>query len=226
MSVNPVTMELSNTASSKQILKVTNDTALSMPVEFKIYRIDIDEAGKEIPTPADPDFTIYPPTASIGPGKVQSFQVRWAGKKQLTTSQTYRISVNQLPVKSPESESGMQLVVQYLTVAHVSPVGSRGTLDLLSSSIGRDEKGVSRPRVLVENKGTRHVSLADASVTLSAANWSQTLSPAQLRQIVGLAIVLPGRKRQFTLPINLPQGVQSVKAQIDYQNITASTEPN
>ena len=223
MGVYPVVMEFQEGGSLKSTLRVTNDGAKILPVEFTVTRADIDENGKVSTTPAGGTFAIFPPTASIAAGKSQVFQVRWNGGAALTQSQTYLLSVNELPVKFPQSNSGMQLVMQFSVIVNVAPRGAKATIDLITASIGKDETGAKRPQLLVENKGTRHVSLGDASITLSDGSWSQTLPQVRLRQILGAGLVLPGKRRRFTLPITLPAHVRSLKARIDYQNLAPAS---
>jgi P pilus assembly chaperone PapD len=225
MAVYPVEIELQEASTVKSTLRVTNDGARLLPVEFAVTRVDMDENGTISSVPASGDLTIFPPQATIAAGKSQVFQVKWNGNGSLAKSQTYFLSVNELPVKFAKSGSGMQLVMHFSVIVNVAPRSGKATLDLVTASIGKDAGGASRPQLLVENKGNRHVSIADASVTVSDGNWSETLSQRKLREIFGAGLVFPGKKRRFTLPLSLPAHVRSLKARVDYQNLAPAAQP-
>jgi fimbrial chaperone protein len=224
MSVTPIVLDMQDSGSkAKSVLRVSNDATTAMQVEIKIMRLELDEYGKSTTVAADRDFVIFPPVATIAPGGSQAFRVQWAGAPQLEKSQGYIFSVNQLPVRFPNAQSGMQLLVNFAVVASVDPVGATATIDLVSAGIGRDETGTARPQLTVKNDGKRHASLADASITLSSGKWTQTLRGPDLRQMLGVALIQPGKRRKFTIPVSVPAGATALTAHIDYQPVTTSS---
>jgi fimbrial chaperone protein len=224
MSVNPVILEMQDSGTkSKAALKVTNDGATEMPVDIKVLRLELDENGSQTTTPADKDFVIFPPRGSaIKPGGAQTFRVQWAGSAPLAKTQTYIIAVNQLPVKFPKAQNGMQLIMNFSAIAAVAPVGATASLEMVSAGIGREENGMRRPQILVENKGARHASLGDATLTLSGGKWSQTFAGPAMRQMLGFGLVQPGKRRRFLIPTALPADVTAVTARIDYPVTTGA----
>ena len=224
MSVTPIVLEMQDSGGrAKSVLRVSNDAATSIQVEIKVSRLSLDENGKSTTVPADRDFVIFPPVAAIPPGGSQAFRLQWASNPHLDKSQDYIFSVNQLPVKFPNAQSGMQLLVNFAVVASVDPVGVTATLDLVSAGVGRDETGVARPQLTVQNNGKRHGSLADASITFASGKWTQTLTGPALRQMLGVALVQPGKRRKFTIPVALPAGLTTLSARIDYQPVATSS---
>jgi len=224
MSVTPIVLDMQDSgARAKSVLRVSNDAATAMSVEIKILRLELDENGKSTTVPADRDFVVFPPVATIAPGGSQAFRVQWAGAPRLEKSQGYIFSVNQLPVRFPNAQSGMQLLVNFAVVANVDPAGASATMDLVSSGIGRDETGTARPQLIVQNNGKRHASLADASITLTSGKWTQTLHGTDLRQMLGVGLIQPGKRRRFTIPVSLPAGVTALTARIDYQPVATSS---
>jgi P pilus assembly chaperone PapD len=224
MSVTPIVLDMQDSGGkAKSVLRVSNDAATAMQVEIKISRLELDENGKSTTVGADRDFVIFPPVATIAPGGSQAFRVQWAGAPRLEKSQGYILSVNQLPVKFPNAQSGMQLLVNFAVVANVDPVGATATIDLVSAGIGRDEAGTARPQLVVQNNGNKHASLADASVTLASGKWTQTLRGPDLRQMLGVALIQPRKRRKFTIPVPLPAGTTALTARIDYQPLATSS---
>jgi fimbrial chaperone protein len=220
MSVNPLVLELQASGKSMHSsLSVKNDGATPLPVEFKISRLEIDENGKAQVTLVTSDFIVFPPQASIPPGGTQTFRVQWAGNPQIARSQSYIFSVNQLPVKFPKAQSGMQLVFNFGVVVNVAPPDAMSVLELSNVTIGKDEKGIARPQVTIENKGNRHASLGDASLTLTSGQWTQTLTGPALRQMLGVALVQPGKRRRFILPVEVPAHVKAIQGRIDHQQV-------
>lgn len=68
----------------------------------------------------------------------------------------------------------------------------------------------------VENVGNAHNYLCNAELTLQAGNWSKTIPPEELREIIGPGIVLPKHTRRFVLNINdLPANPGKITATID-----------
>lgn len=218
MTVQPIVLDLSTSGgkTSSQI-SVINDAARPLPVEIVILRAELDERGEMATKPAGDEFIVLPQQALIAPGATQSFRVQWVGDPQIKTSQSYVFSVNQVPVKMPEGKTGVQVVFNFATIVNVAPATGKSEINLLKTGVGKDDKGKSRPELTVKNSGNIHAKLTDATIKLSGGAWSQTLTPDQLRQIVGIGLVQPGKTRRFLIPVDMPDGVSQVTASIDYK---------
>jgi fimbrial chaperone protein len=219
MSVSPIVLDLTTSGSknSSQI-SVVNEDAKALPVEIVVLRIELDEQGGMSTKPAGDDFLVLPPQAIVAPGATQSFRIQWLGDPQIAASQSYVFSVNQVPVKMPEGKSGVQVVFNFAAIVNVAPLAGKSDLNLVKAGIGRDDKGKLRPELTVRNPGNIHAKLADATIELSGGSWSQTLTPAQLRQIIGVGLVQPGKSRRFLLPVDMPDGVSQVTASVEYKH--------
>ena len=217
MSVSPLVLDLSTSGgkTSSQI-SVVNDSAKPLPVEIVVLRIELDEKGEMATKPAGDDFLVLPQQALVAPGATQSFRLQWVGDPQIKASQSYVFSVNQVPVKMPAGKNGVQVVFNFATIVNVAPSVGKADIDLIKAGIGKDDKGKTRPELTVKNPGNIHAKLTDATIKLSSGSWSQTLTPAQLRQIVGIGLVQPGKTRRFLIPVDMPEGVSQVTASIDY----------
>jgi fimbrial chaperone protein len=218
MSVTPIVLDLSTSGgkNSSQI-SVVNDASKPLPVEIVVFRVELDEQGQMTKQPAADDFLIVPPQALIPPGATQSFRLQWLGDPQIKSSQSYVVSVNQVPVKMPEGKNGVQVVFNFATVVNIAPAAGKAEINLVKAGIGKDDKGKTRPEVTVKNPGNIYAKLTDATIKLSGGSWSQTLTPEQLRQTVGIGLVQPGKTRRFLLPVDVPDGVSQLTAIIDYK---------
>ena len=217
MSVSPVTLDLVTTGKNTGQIAVTNDGATPLPVEIVVSRMEMDENGQTATKPAGDEFLVFPPQALLAPGAVQNFRVQWVGEPQISGSQSYILSINQVPVKMATRQSGVQVVFNFATVVNVAPPGGKSAISLVSAGIGKDENGKPRPTLTVRNPGNVYAKLTDATIKLSGGAWSETLRPGQLRQAMGMGLVQPGKTRRFLLPVDLPPGVGQVTASIDYK---------
>jgi fimbrial chaperone protein len=218
MSAMPLVLDLT-TAGSKNHgqISVVNDASKPLPVEIVISRIELDEKGDMTPKPAGDEFLIFPAQALVAPGATQNFGVQWVGDPQIPAAQSYVFSVNQVPVKMPDGKSGVQVVFNFSTIVNIDPVTGTADINLVKAGIGIDETGKRRPELTVKNPGNLHAKLTDATIKLSGSSWSKTLTTEQLRQILGVGLIQPGKTRRFILPIDLPDGVSQVTASIEYK---------
>lgn len=218
MSVTPVVVEMSSTgAKSRATLQVVNDSAKQLPVEIQISRVELDANGQQKLSPAGDEFLVFPPQVMVAPGATQVFRIQWVGEPVIPASRSYIFSINQVPVKMAPGKSGVQIVFNFGTVVNVAPPQGQRDIKLVGSGVGRDAKGQLRPALTVTNPGNVHALLSDATVKLSSGSWSKTLTPAELRQTLGVGLVQPGKQRRFLLPVDLPRGVTQVVAQVEYR---------
>jgi fimbrial chaperone protein len=217
LNVSPITLDITTGSQKTGQITVINDGAKPLPVEIMISRIELSENGDTAAKPAGDEFLIFPPQALVPAGATQSFRIQWVGDPQLKQSQSYVFSVNQVPVKMPAGQSGVQVVFNFATIVNVAPATGQSAIDLVSAGIGKDDKGKPRPALTVKNPGNIHAKLTDATIKLSGGSWSQTLRPEQLRQTMGVGLVQPGKTRRFLLPVDLPANVGQVTASIEYR---------
>lgn len=218
MSVSPIVLDMSTTGTgSHEQLAVLNDAASALPVEIVILRLEISENGEMITKPAGDEFMVYPPQAMVKPGGTQNFRIQWVGDPNIPTSQSYVFSVNQVPVRMPKGQSGVQIVFNFATVVNVTPPGGKADINLVNTGVGKDDKGKQHPELTVMNPGNINAKLTDATIRLSSGSWSETLEPDKLRQAMGIGLIQPGKTRRFTLPIDLPNDVKQITASIEYK---------
>jgi P pilus assembly chaperone PapD len=217
MSVTPVVVEMTSAGTgSRATLQVINNGAAPLPVEIEISRVELGTNGEQTLKRADGDFRIFPAQAMVPPGATQVFRLQWAGEPNLNASQSYIASVNQLPVKLAKPVSGVNIVFNFATIVNVAPVKGERHLSLVSTGVGRDKSGRNRPALTISNPGNIHARLSDATVTLQRGSWTRTLKPDEIRQVVGVGLVQPGKQRRFVIPVDLPPGGGQIAARIEY----------
>lgn len=217
MSVQPVAIDMAVAGqNAKASIQVVNDGTKPLPVDFQIFAVDLGVKGERFEKPASEDFLVFPPQAIVAPGATQVFRVQWVGSTELRQSRSYIFSVNQIPVKMAKNASGVQVVFNFGVVVNVAPPGGHAALKQVAAEIGRDDHGIRRPAIVVENSGNMHAYLSQASITLEGGSWRQRLSGSELGQYIGLGLVQPGKRRRFLLPVELPPSVTQVSAKLEY----------
>jgi fimbrial chaperone protein len=218
LSVTPIQVEMTSAGSAgRSQVTVTNDAQEPMPIEITIQKMTLDENGDRKLTKADDSFLIFPPQALIPPGAAQVFRVQWVGEPQLAESQSYMMSVNQIPVKLPAGKSAVQIVMSFGVNINVAPPQGVPALNLVGTGIATDKTGKRHPTITVENPSKTHALLPQSTIKLSGSSWSKTFAATELSEKVGIGLVQPGKKRKFTLPVELPANVTTVQASLEFK---------
>jgi len=128
--------------------------------------------------------------------------------------------VNQIPVKMKAGDSGVQIVLDFGVILNVAPAGVQSALKVVSAEAANDGKknGVL---VTVQNPGEMYSYFSDAKLTLESGSWRKVFGPGQLKQLIGYAVVQPGKTRRILVPTDVPAGAGKVNAVIDYKPVTA-----
>jgi P pilus assembly chaperone PapD len=218
MTVQPSVIDMTATGrSAKAAIEVVNTGTKPLPVEFEISRLELDVNGGRKQTPSNGDFLVFPPQAIVKPGATQVFRVQWTGEPDLKTGRSYVFSVNQLPVKTKDAKSGIDIVFNFGVIVSVAPQNGTSSIRQVRVESASDEGGVKRPAVTVENQGTAHAYLSNATIVLESGSWQRSLSGAEVRQTMGLGLIQPGKQRRFILPVDLPAAASQVSARIVYK---------
>ena len=212
LGMSPMYMELSagGSGSSTQF-QVSNASTASAAVEIKIETLSYDEAGNRRVAPAGGNLLVVPPVAAVAPGSTQTFRVQWVGGPDIPKSLTFLVTARQLPVKLPnDGRSRLQVVQAFGALLTVAPLKGASDLRLVGSQPARAAGGRPAVAVTVENPGNAHALIANATLRVGG----QTLSPENMRSLVGIGIVEPGTRRRFIVPLDAPA---SDAVTIDYR---------
>lgn len=119
-------------------IEVQNLNQANLPFETRVTRIDYDDKGEMVETPADGDFLVFPPQGMLTPGARQVVRLQWAGPADLASSRGYYVSVNQLPVQlTPGAEQSpaaqVQVVYHMKALVVVAPPGASPKVEVVSA---------------------------------------------------------------------------------------------
>ncbi|MGD9669749.1 MAG: molecular chaperone [Hyphomicrobiaceae bacterium] len=218
MSVSPTHIELKSAGSeSRAQVIVRNDSSAPLPVEASLQKLVVDAKGKSHATAESNDFLVFPPQTLIPPGASQVFRITWVGEPLLDASQSYQLTLSQIPVRLAQPTNRVQVVMAFGVVINVAPPRGQAQLDLVGTSITKNAKGERNPVITVRNPSRVHALLPQSTIRLAGDGWSQTLTPAFLDQRVGIGLVQPGKERRFVLPVAVPAGVRQVRASLDFK---------
>lgn len=178
------------------VIRVANTNAQPITVEIQAEKRLFDAAGKESRQPADADFVLFPPQAVIAAGATQAIRVQYVGPQTLSESQTYTITVKQVPVKLPnDGKSGVQFVFNFSTVANIVPEGAKAAVEAVSV-----EPGAKSVKLTLKNAGNKYANLALSNVELSAGTFKTVVKDEAWRKALGTSWILPGGTRVIELP--------------------------
>jgi len=188
---------------------VTSTGDEPVAVQVRMVKREIMPDGKEVTSPEENDFLVYPPQMVLEPNERQLIKVIWVGDTDLTKELAYRAIVEQVPVNltpvKVENSGGIPIsitiVSTYIASVYVTPPGATAKVILESASSQKSKEGTAQLVLNFANQGTAHQLLpTDLQVTVTASSSQKiTLAGEQLKEIRGQNI-LPGNKRQFILP--------------------------
>jgi P pilus assembly chaperone PapD len=115
----------------------------------------------------------------------------------------------------PEAKSGVQILFNFDVIANVAPPSGNRSLDVVAAETVV-EAGKRYANLLIGNSGNVHAKLSDATLTLRSGSWSKTVTSGELQLRLGAAVVQPGKRRRFRIPVELPAQVSNVTAEIAY----------
>lgn len=218
MSVSPVYLDMVSTGPrSRADIRVVNRSERSLPIEAVVSRVTHSGNGTEVVQRDSGDFLVLPMQAMIPPGGSQILKVQWLGDPLIKESRAYRISINQIPVAQPDAKTAVQVVMNLAVVVNVAPPEGQPALELVGSGAAESREGKRVPTVTVRNPSRIHARLPHATLRLSGGSWRQALPPGTLQSLIGIGTVMPGQTRTFTLPLDLPDDVSTVQAQLEYE---------
>jgi len=219
MSVSPIEVEMSSVGmKSRAQITVTNDSPDPLPVQAVVQTLSLNERGEKKLTIADDDLFVFPMQAMIAPGGVQVFRMQWVGEPELSQSKSFLVSLNQVPVRVKGARTQVQVVIGLGVLINIAPPTGMPKIKLLQTGIVRDPvSGARHPTISVENISNVHALISQSTVHLSADGWSMAIPAGRLQSKLGIGLVQPGKRRTFTLPVDLPPHVENVAADIEFK---------
>lgn len=224
MTVQPVVLDLKTSGHGmSQAITVENNSESPLPVELSVSELVIDSAGTH--TGGDPgDLIVFPTQALIRPGQSQAFRIQYVGDPALEKSKHYYVTAAQQPVKFSNPHRGIQILTNFEVLVSVGPQGEKPHLSALSGAIGRNGKNEPVPIVTIGNDSKTYGYLSHGELEIAQMNaegrevFRKSYSGAEVQQMVGMGLIDPGQRRQFTIPIVLPSAGGTVEVRFESQN--------
>jgi fimbrial chaperone protein len=224
--INPVVVEFAprqRVASVTISLSDTATRAMRLQAEVLSWRQDLQ--GKDLTAPST-DLLVTPPIAELRPGQKQLFRVALRGPRQGSGELAYRLVLEDVAPPAPEApptdtpDISIRLRMRYDLPVLLAPAGPVVNQLRWKPCVAAPAEGRPLACVRLSNAGNRRVKVQ--ALTLSGANWEQTLALGEG------ANVLSGAEREWRVPLQpgqagAPLGVR-VRT-VDGQSIQAEAEP-
>ena len=222
MRVSPMVVEMQTTGPrSTARVEVQNGSNGVLAFETRITRINYDAQGKQVDTPADNDFLVFPPQGTLPTNGRQVIRLQWLGGTDLPASRSYYLSVNQLPVAlAPNEKNGggeVQIIYHMKALITIAPPGAKPVIDVTAAEPdmiqpkAEEGKPASAPvpglRVKVINRGNRYAMLAGATWIIEGMGTDKKpvhieLTREDLSKLIGVGYVAPlNGTRAFDVPV-------------------------
>jgi fimbrial chaperone protein len=193
LQVSPISLSL-QARENASALTLSNSSDEVISAQVRIYQWSQDEKGDQL-TPSR-GLLASPPMIKLNPGDKQLVRIiRAKAPPQgvAAVEDSYRIFVNELPIKSATKKTGLQFALSYSLPVFVQPVGIVKTEPQLQwrYSLSPDGQQIT---LRVSNSGNGHAKLIDLSVIDAAGN------SVNIHQGL-LGYVLPDATMNWTLKV-------------------------
>lgn len=223
MRVSPMVFELEASGSATVArMEVQNINQDNLAFDTRIYKLTFDKDGNQVEEPADDKFLVFPPQGVLPPGGRQVVRVQWVGSPELAASESYYVSVNQLPVAFAPAEAEsvsaqVQVVYNMRALVVVAPKGATPKVEA-ASVIPIDYQppapsaGVAVPppvpglSVTLRNSGRRHAMMAALGWRIEGTDTAGQplrldIAPEELNRAIGTGYVPALGERTFRFPV-------------------------
>lgn len=193
LQVSPISLSLQARENASG-LTLSNSSDEVINAQVRVYQWSQDENGDQL-TPSR-GLLASPPMIKLNPSDKQLVRIIRAKAPQqgaAAVEDTYRILVNELPVKSTDRKSGLQFAISYSLPVFVQPIGVVKTSPQLQwrYSLQPDDKQM---QLSISNSGNGHAKLIGLSVVDAAGN------SVNIHQGL-LGYILPGATMNWTLKL-------------------------
>ena len=230
--VQPVVIRMdSSGAHASAAITVINDRNTPDTVEISLAKLSLPQKGAPVLTPdKGDDFLIFPPIATVAPGKTQVFRIRWVGEPVLAQALTYMFTTSEVPVDQAKG-SGVQLVyaIQSLVTvtssnlkADVEAVAATRAVHAFPGNDGKPARTEAGLNVTFANTGEDVALLSDYVIKLEIAGahpWSTTIASSDVSKYVGLGLLAPDSKRELFMSVPDVPASGDVKITLKHDNL-------
>jgi len=233
MRVSPMVFEMEASGSSSVArMEVQNVNQENLAFETRVYRLTFDKDGNQVEEPADDKFLVFPPQGVLPPGGRQVVRLQWVGPAVLAASESYYVSVNQLPVEfkpavADQPAAQVQVVYNMRALVVVAPPGATPNVEAASvtpidyqapapSTDAPVPAKVPGLAVTLKNTGRRHAMMAAFGWRFEGTDTAGQplridITPEELNRAVGTGYVPALGERTFRFPVTTAFGPQPIR---------------
>lgn len=193
LQVSPISLSLQAKQNASG-LTLSNTGDNEVQAQVRVYHWSQNEKGDQLTVSRG--LLASPPMLKLQPGEKQLIRVIRASAPPSgvgAVENSYRLSIDELPIKSAEQKTGLQFALSYSLPVFVKPVGVTETSPKLQWSYSLQPDG-KQMDLRVSNSGNGHAQLAGLSFLDATGN------NIDLHQGL-LGYVLPGATMNWTLKI-------------------------
>lgn len=206
---------------SVRTFRIVNTQNEPIATRITMARRVIDEFGDETMSDASGLFRVLPAQAIVQPGATQTVRVQWLGSSSVSSELSFRIVVEQLPVRFEQREGGgaINIMFRYLGSVYVRPPDARPNVEIVDvNPVSGEDHGLE---LLFRNSGTAHTILDGLTVTVrfpsAQSDRTETLvfGPDELTGIADENL-LAGASRRHFLRIPRDRSLESPEISFEY----------
>lgn len=215
LQVSPISLSLQAKQNARG-LTLSNTGKDVVQAQVRVYHWSQDDKGDQLT--ASRGLLASPPMIELQPGEKQLIRIIRASAPPKGVEDSYRLSIDELPIKSAEQKTGLQFALSYSLPVFVQPVGVQQTAPKLQWNYTVQPDG-NQVAMRVSNSGNGRAQLAKLSIEDTTGKTIE-INPGLL------GYVLPGATMQWTLkiPPNELKNAGKVKVMINgtdtIQNVT------
>lgn len=208
--VQPMVSELQTVGNRSSITyRVINPADTSIPIEVEVMTRTFDENQKEILTPNEDDFIVLPPQIDVPANGYQVFRAQYIGEGELDSTKSYRIVFKQLPLKTEQLQSQVNMVFNFATLVFMSPPTAKGAL---TQTLNCEDKASCVLKVV--NSGNGVMNLLQSTMHI---NGSEVGDWTWLQAAIGMTYLMPNH----VLNIDVSELVKDMTAVTSVEMVTA-----
>lgn len=213
---------------SMKMYTIVNDSDDSIAIQVSVLSRDLDQAGKEINTPASAYFSIVPNKIILGPRTTQIVRVQYRGPRTVPTELAFRLRAEQIPYtqgKAAENQSMFTFLYVYTTSLYVTPAQSIAQVTVEKAIPKLTKDGNQMMELTISNIGTVHQILNEARVeVVHVATKQSVIYEGEALGFVNGLNLLAGKKvvvdvewpKTILFPVNPAEAQQLFTAKITY----------
>ncbi len=197
-------------------ITVCNKSEKSIALAIRVLGLEIAEDGTASTKEDQDSFSIYPQQQKINARAAKTFHLEWM-KRWIRQSESFYVEVYQLSEEAPGKSVQIENLYNFKTVVNVAPPSGTSSLEIEEVKVILDPNKKRHPQLTVSDNGNSYAKLSDATVMLKGGRWSLAVAPERLRQLIGMGLVQPGRRRCFLIPIDIPDDITDLTAQVFFE---------